>query len=148
MLDVVTAAADQVADDSSQPESYDSAALVRRLNRIEGQVRGIRRMIEEPRDCIEILQCSATTSITAFTTPWPRAMANTGSSFTSSSTFSTGLASSATSPLCRVVLVAASAHVIEHHVDDYARHRDEQPDRQCDSCDSSMRLVVAYEAAA
>lgn len=56
MLDVVPPAADQVADESLKPESYDSDALVRRLNRIEGQVRGIRRMIEEPRACIEILQ--------------------------------------------------------------------------------------------
>ena len=31
-------------------------ALVARLNRIEGQVRGIRRMVQEPRLCIEILQ--------------------------------------------------------------------------------------------
>jgi DNA-binding FrmR family transcriptional regulator len=31
-------------------------ALVMRLNRIEGQVRGIRRMVQEPRLCIEILQ--------------------------------------------------------------------------------------------
>ena len=31
-------------------------ALVVRLNRIEGQVGGIRRMIEEPRLCVEILQ--------------------------------------------------------------------------------------------
>ena len=31
-------------------------AIVTRLNRIEGQVRGIRRMVEEPRRCIEILQ--------------------------------------------------------------------------------------------
>jgi DNA-binding FrmR family transcriptional regulator len=31
-------------------------ALITRLNRIEGQVRGIRRMIEEPRLCVEILQ--------------------------------------------------------------------------------------------
>jgi CsoR family transcriptional regulator, copper-sensing transcriptional repressor len=31
-------------------------ALVTRLNRIEGQVRGIRRMVQEPRLCIEILQ--------------------------------------------------------------------------------------------
>ena len=31
-------------------------ALVTRLNRIEGQVRGIRRMVEEPRLCIDILQ--------------------------------------------------------------------------------------------
>lgn len=27
-----------------------------RLNRIEGQIRGIRRMVQEPRLCIEILQ--------------------------------------------------------------------------------------------
>ncbi|MGH9371812.1 MAG: metal-sensitive transcriptional regulator [Vicinamibacterales bacterium] len=31
-------------------------ALVTRLNRIEGQVRGIRRMVQEPRLCMEILQ--------------------------------------------------------------------------------------------
>ena len=31
-------------------------ATIRRLNRIEGQVRGIGRMIEEERYCIEILQ--------------------------------------------------------------------------------------------
>ena len=30
--------------------------LVTRLNRIEGQVRGIRRMVQEPRRCVEILQ--------------------------------------------------------------------------------------------
>jgi DNA-binding FrmR family transcriptional regulator len=30
--------------------------IVTRLNRIEGQVRGIRRMVQEPRRCIEILQ--------------------------------------------------------------------------------------------
>jgi DNA-binding FrmR family transcriptional regulator len=30
--------------------------LVTRLNRIEGQIRGIRRMVQEPRLCIEILQ--------------------------------------------------------------------------------------------
>jgi CsoR family transcriptional regulator, copper-sensing transcriptional repressor len=30
--------------------------LVTRLNRIEGQVRGIRRMVQEPRMCVEILQ--------------------------------------------------------------------------------------------
>ena len=56
MLDVLPAAPGHAADESSQPESVDSDALVRRLNRIEGQVRGIRRMIEEPRACIEILQ--------------------------------------------------------------------------------------------
>jgi DNA-binding FrmR family transcriptional regulator len=31
-------------------------ALVMRLNRIEGQIRGIRRMVQEPRLCVEILQ--------------------------------------------------------------------------------------------
>ncbi|MGE3345593.1 MAG: metal-sensitive transcriptional regulator [Vicinamibacterales bacterium] len=30
--------------------------LVTRLNRIEGQVRGIRRMVQEPRLCVDILQ--------------------------------------------------------------------------------------------
>jgi DNA-binding FrmR family transcriptional regulator len=34
----------------------DQQAIVTRLNRIEGQVRGIRRMVQEPRQCIEILQ--------------------------------------------------------------------------------------------
>ncbi len=31
-------------------------SIVTRLNRIEGQVRGIRRMVQEPRLCVEILQ--------------------------------------------------------------------------------------------
>ncbi len=30
--------------------------LVVRLNRIEGQLRGIRRMVQEPRSCLELLQ--------------------------------------------------------------------------------------------
>jgi len=30
--------------------------LVNRLNRIEGQIGGIRRMVQEPRLCVEILQ--------------------------------------------------------------------------------------------
>jgi DNA-binding FrmR family transcriptional regulator len=30
--------------------------LVSRLNRVEGQIRGIRRMIEAPRPCIDVLQ--------------------------------------------------------------------------------------------
>jgi len=33
----------------------DKPALVRRLHRIEGQVRGIERMVEEDRYCIDIL---------------------------------------------------------------------------------------------
>ena len=31
-------------------------SIVTRLNRVEGQVRGIRRMVQEPRVCVEILQ--------------------------------------------------------------------------------------------
>jgi DNA-binding FrmR family transcriptional regulator len=34
---------------------HDKTALAKRLNRIEGQVRGIRRMIEEDRYCIDVL---------------------------------------------------------------------------------------------
>jgi DNA-binding FrmR family transcriptional regulator len=30
--------------------------LVTRLNRVEGQIRGIRRMVQEPRICLDILQ--------------------------------------------------------------------------------------------
>ncbi len=39
------------------PHGYtaDKDALVRRLHRIEGQVRGIERMIEEDRYCIDVL---------------------------------------------------------------------------------------------
>ena len=33
----------------------DKGALIRRLHRIEGQVRGIERMVEEERYCIDIL---------------------------------------------------------------------------------------------
>ena len=48
------------AGDSGEPASVlgtsEQQALVRRLNRIEGQIRGIRRMVEEPRPCIEVLQ--------------------------------------------------------------------------------------------
>jgi DNA-binding FrmR family transcriptional regulator len=41
----------------------DKAALIKRLHRIEGQVRGIERMVEEERYCIDIL-----TQIAAVTT--------------------------------------------------------------------------------
>jgi CsoR family transcriptional regulator, copper-sensing transcriptional repressor len=37
-------------------EGAEQHAIVTRLNRIEGQIRGIRRMVQEPRQCIEILQ--------------------------------------------------------------------------------------------
>jgi DNA-binding FrmR family transcriptional regulator len=58
MIQTMPIVDERVADDASSTplEGYDQQALVRRLNRIEGQVRGIRRMIEEPRPCIEILQ--------------------------------------------------------------------------------------------
>ena len=36
--------------------NIDRDSTIRRLNRIEGQVRGIGRMIEEERYCIEVLQ--------------------------------------------------------------------------------------------
>ena len=34
---------------------YDKSALTKRLHRIEGQVRGIERMVEEDRYCVDIL---------------------------------------------------------------------------------------------
>jgi DNA-binding FrmR family transcriptional regulator len=37
-------------------DAADQQSVVTRLNRIEGQIRGIRRMVQEPRLCIEILQ--------------------------------------------------------------------------------------------
>ena len=40
----------------SMLDAQQQQALVTRLNRIEGQVRGIRRMVQEPRLCVEILQ--------------------------------------------------------------------------------------------
>jgi DNA-binding FrmR family transcriptional regulator len=41
----------------------DKDALIRRLHRIEGQVRGIERMIEEDRYCVDVLtQISAVTT--------------------------------------------------------------------------------------
>ena len=41
----------------------DKAALVTRLHRIEGQVRGIERMVEEDRYCVDVLtQISAVTT--------------------------------------------------------------------------------------
>jgi DNA-binding FrmR family transcriptional regulator len=33
----------------------DKAALVKRLNRVQGQVRGIARMVEEDRYCVDVL---------------------------------------------------------------------------------------------
>jgi CsoR family transcriptional regulator, copper-sensing transcriptional repressor len=42
---------------------YDKDALVKRLHRIEGQVRGIERMVQDDRYCIDVL-----TQIAAVTT--------------------------------------------------------------------------------
>ena len=42
---------------------YDKEKLVKRLHRIEGQVRGVERMVEEDRYCVDIL-----TQIAAVTT--------------------------------------------------------------------------------
>src|SRR5581483_4256229 len=45
----------------------DKAALVRRLHRIEGQVRGIEKMVEEDRYCVDVLTqiAAATTALDA-----------------------------------------------------------------------------------
>jgi DNA-binding FrmR family transcriptional regulator len=37
-------------------DAQQQQTIVTRLNRVEGQIRGIRRMVEEPRLCVEILQ--------------------------------------------------------------------------------------------
>src|SRR5574339_209706 len=37
-------------------DEAEQQGLVTRLNRIEGQIRGIRRMVQEPRLCVDILQ--------------------------------------------------------------------------------------------
>lgn len=41
---------------NSMLDETQQQAIVTRLNRIEGQIRGIRRMVQEPRLCVEILQ--------------------------------------------------------------------------------------------
>ena len=59
---VMTEAADDSGDlDPNFRHSYsrDQATLIRRLKRIEGQVRGIERMIERKEYCIDILQQTA-----------------------------------------------------------------------------------------
>lgn len=40
----------------------DHKALLSRINRIEGQVRGIRKMVEDDRDCLDTLKQIAATS--------------------------------------------------------------------------------------
>ncbi|MGC9221182.1 MAG: metal-sensitive transcriptional regulator [Solirubrobacteraceae bacterium] len=51
--------------DTGPPYGYtaDKPALIKRLHRIEGQVRGIERMVDEDRYCIDIItQISAVTT--------------------------------------------------------------------------------------
>ncbi len=57
----VDAAGDAGADEAAFRHSYtrDRAQLLRRLSRIEGQVRGIGRMIEREEYCVDILQQTA-----------------------------------------------------------------------------------------
>jgi DNA-binding FrmR family transcriptional regulator len=40
---------------ANQQHGYDKVALIKRLHRIEGQVRGIERMVEDDRYCIDVL---------------------------------------------------------------------------------------------
>ena len=46
-----------MSETQAPPRGYtaDKESLVRRLHRIEGQVRGIERMVEEDRYCIDVL---------------------------------------------------------------------------------------------
>ncbi|GAB2972823.1 metal-sensitive transcriptional regulator [Nocardioides montaniterrae] len=51
-----------MTDDHQHGYSADRDAFLKRLRRIEGQVRGLQRMVEEDKYCIDILtQVSATT---------------------------------------------------------------------------------------
>jgi CsoR family transcriptional regulator, copper-sensing transcriptional repressor len=49
----------EAPDDFRHSYSKDKGTLVRRLSRIEGQVRGIARMIERDEYCVDILQQTA-----------------------------------------------------------------------------------------
>ena len=44
-----------MSETTTQSSPRDNAALIRRLHRIEGQVRGIERMLREDRYCIDVL---------------------------------------------------------------------------------------------
>ena len=41
---------------------HDHTPLIHRLNRIEGQVKGLRKMVEDDRDCFDVLKQVAATS--------------------------------------------------------------------------------------
>ena len=47
------------------------AEITRRLRRIEGQARGIQKMLDEGRDCEEMLTVSPVTSAFSFVEPIP-----------------------------------------------------------------------------
>ncbi len=47
---------------STQNDQAAREALIKRLNRIEGQVRGIRKMVEEKRECGDVLKQIAAVS--------------------------------------------------------------------------------------
>jgi len=47
--------ADSAAPDSAHGYSADRAKLLNRLRRIEGQVRGVERMVEDDRYCIDVI---------------------------------------------------------------------------------------------
>ena len=53
------AATDPAPDHFRHSYSKDKAGLIRRLSRMEGQVRGIARMIEREEYCVDILQQTA-----------------------------------------------------------------------------------------
>lgn len=61
MADLNFAAPDDADGESTFRRAYsrDQATLIRRLRRIEGQVRGIERMIERREYCVDILQQTA-----------------------------------------------------------------------------------------
>ena len=44
---------------ASRPYEHDRAHILRRLSRIEGQVRGISRMIEREDECVDVMQQTA-----------------------------------------------------------------------------------------
>jgi DNA-binding FrmR family transcriptional regulator len=46
-------------DDAGRPYARDRAQILRRLARMEGQVRGIARMIERDETCVDVLQQTA-----------------------------------------------------------------------------------------
>lgn len=53
---------DEIMSDDKPGYSDDKSAVLKRLRRIEGQVRGIERMVEDDTYCIDVLtQVSATT---------------------------------------------------------------------------------------